>query len=175
MTWKLLQLIFPLLLFIVPTVLYKCSNRFMTRFYTAMLRSSAARKLYLQTLLIVMLLFHYIYVSGHFGEFGVLFSTILSGVLFSHKRAERWLRLLKAHRQLYFRMATFSMAMVAIPHLYTMAVTIAFFFWRQRSIRLHRCCTNGTIRRNRTHGEPTHSCLPTITFESSRNSVEICG
>jgi hypothetical protein len=125
MTWKLLQLIFPLLLFIVPTVLYKCGNRFMTRFYMAMLRSSAARKLYLQTLLIVLLLFHYIYVCGHFGEFGVLFSTILCGVLFSHKRAERWLRLLKAHRQLYFRMAVFSMAMAPIPHLYTMAVTIA--------------------------------------------------
>lgn len=91
-----------------------------------MLRSLAARKLYLQTLLIVLLLFHYVYVSGHFGEFGVLFSTILCGVLFSHKRAERWLRLLKAHLQLYFRMTVFSMAMVTIPHLYTMAVTIAF-------------------------------------------------
>lgn len=125
MTWILLQLIFPLLLFIVPTVLYKCGNRFMARFYMAMLRSSAARKLYLQTLLIVLLLFHYIYVCGHFGEFGVLFSTILCGILFSHKRAERWLCLLKAHRQLYFRMAVCSMAMVAIPHLYTMAVTIA--------------------------------------------------
>ena len=125
MTLILLQLIFPLLLFLVPITLYKCSSQFMTKFYTAMLRSSAARKLYLQTLLIVLLLFHYIYVSGHFGEFGVLFSTILCGVLFSHKRAERWLRLLKAHRQLYFRMAVFSMAMVAIPHLYTMAVTIA--------------------------------------------------
>lgn len=98
----------------------------MIRFYTAMLRSLAARKLYLQTLLIVLLLFHYVYVSGHFGEFGVLFSTILCGVLFSHKRAERWLRLLKAHRQLYFRMTVFSMAMVTVPHLYTMAVTIAF-------------------------------------------------
>ena len=126
MTWILLQLIFPLLLFLVPVTLYECGNRFMTRFYTAMLRSSAARKLYLQTLLIVLLLFHYVYVSGHFGEFGVLFSTILCGALFSHKRAERWLHLMKAHRQLYFRMAVFSMAMVAIPHLYTMAFTVAF-------------------------------------------------
>ena len=126
MTWILLQLIFPLLLLLVPVTLYKRGNRFMTRFYTAMLRSSAARKLYLQTLLIVLLLFHYVYVSGHFGEFGVLFSTILCGVLFSHKRAERWLHLMKAHRQLYFRMAVFSMAMVAIPHLYTMAFTVAF-------------------------------------------------
>ncbi len=126
MTWILLQLIFPLLLLLVPVTLYKRGNRFMTRFYMAMLRSSAARKLYLQTLLIVLLLFHYVYVSGHFGEFGVLFSTILCGALFSHKRAERWLHLMKAHRQLYFRMAVLSMAMVAIPHLYTMAVTVAF-------------------------------------------------
>jgi hypothetical protein len=126
MTWILLQLIFPLLLLLVPVTLYKRGNRFMTRFYMAMLRSSAARKLYLQTMLIVLLLFHYVYVSGHFGEFGVLFSTILCGALFSHKRAERWLHLMKAHRQLYFRMAVFSMAMVAIPHLYTMAFTVAF-------------------------------------------------
>ena len=126
MTWILLQLIFPLLLLLVPVTLYKRGNRFMTRFYMAMLRSSAARELYLQTLLIVLLLFHYVYVSGHFGEFGVLFSTILCGALFSHKRAERWLHLMKAHRQLYFRMAVLSMAMVAIPHLYTMAVTVAF-------------------------------------------------
>lgn len=125
MTWILLQLIFPLLLLLVPVTLYKRGNRFMTRFYMAMLRSSAARKLYLQTMLIVLLLFHYVYVSGHFGELGVLFSTILCGVLFLHKRAERWLRLLKAHRQLYFRMAVLSMAMVAM-HLYTMAVTVAF-------------------------------------------------
>lgn len=126
MTWILLQLIFPLLLLLVPVTLYKRGNRFMTRFYMAMLRSSAARKLYLQTMLIVLLLFHYVYVSGHFGEFGVLFSTILCGALFSHKRAERWLHLMKAHRQLYFRMAVLSMAMVSIPHLYTMAFTVAF-------------------------------------------------
>ena len=118
MTWIFLQLVFPLLLLIVPIVLYKSSNSYMTRFYIAMLRNKAARRLYLQTLLIVLLLFHYIYVSGHFGEFG--------GILFSHKRAERWLHLMKAHRQLYFRMAVLSMAMVAIPHLYTMAVTVAF-------------------------------------------------
>ena len=105
MTWILLQLVFPLLLLIVPLVLYKSSNSYMTRFYIAMLRNKAARRLYLQTLLIVLLLFHYIYVSGHFGEFGVLFSTILCGILFSHKRAERWLHLMKAHQQLYFRMA----------------------------------------------------------------------
>ena len=72
MTWILLQLVFPLLLLIVPLVLYKSSNSYMTRFYIAMLRNKAARRLYLQTLLIVLLLFHYIYVSGHFGEFIVL-------------------------------------------------------------------------------------------------------
>ncbi len=126
MTWNLLQLFFPLLLLLVPLTLYKSSNRYMAKFYMLMLRNKSARKLYLQMLLIVLLLFHYIYISGHFGEFGVLFSTILCGILFSHKRAERWLHLLKAHRQLFFRLAVLSMAMVAIPHLYTMAVTIGF-------------------------------------------------
>ena len=55
MTWILLQLVFPLLLLIVPLVLYKSSNSYMTRFYIAMLRNKAARRLYLQTLLIVLL------------------------------------------------------------------------------------------------------------------------
>lgn len=68
MTWIFLQLVFPLLLLFVPIVLYKSSNSYMTRFYIAMLRNKAARRLYLQTLLIVLLLFHYIYVSGHFGD-----------------------------------------------------------------------------------------------------------
>ena len=79
MTWNLLQLFFPLLLLLVPLTMYKSSNRYMAKFYMLMLRNKSARKLYLQMLLIVMLLFHYIYISGHFGEFGVLFSTILCG------------------------------------------------------------------------------------------------
>lgn len=49
MTWIFLQLVFPLLLLIVPIVLYKSSNSYMTRFYIAMLRNKAARRLYLQT------------------------------------------------------------------------------------------------------------------------------
>lgn len=175
MTWIFLQLVFPLLLLFVPIVLYKSSNSYMTRFYIAMLRNKAARRLYLQTLLIVLLLFHYIYVSGHFGEFGVLFSTILCGILFSHKRAERWLHLMKAHRQLYFRMAVLSMAMVAIPHLYTMAVTVAFLLLAATFYPTASSCTNGTTRKNRRNGEQTLVRLPNITFNSSLYCARRCG
>lgn len=126
MTWIILQMIFPAMLAISPIALYKCRYRFMAKFYVAMLRSGSARRLYAQTLLIVLLLFHYVYVCGHFGDFGSVLSTILCGAMFSNRRTERWLQMLKAHRQLYFRIAVFAMLIVAIPHLYTMAVTLAF-------------------------------------------------
>ena len=43
----------------------------MVRFYDAMIHSVKARKLYVQVVLILLLLFHYVYISGHVGEFGV--------------------------------------------------------------------------------------------------------
>ena len=140
MTWIVLQLAFPAMLAVLPMTLYKSRCNFMAKFYTAMLRSGSARRLYAQTLLIVLLLFHYVYVSGHFGDFGTLLSTILCGIMFSNRRTERWLQILKAHRQLYFRIAILAMLIVAIPHLYTMAVTLAChyliylyaMFWKSR-------------------------------------------
>ena len=119
-------MIFPAMLAILPMALYKCRYRFMAKFYVTMLRSGSVRRLYAQTLLIVLLLFHYVYVCGHFCDFGSGLSTILCGAMFSNRRTERWLQILKAHRQLYFRIAVFAMLIVAIPHLYTMAVTLTF-------------------------------------------------
>ena len=50
----------------------------MVRFYDAMIHSVKARKLYVQVVLILLLLFHYVYISGHVGEFGVFLSTARS-------------------------------------------------------------------------------------------------
>ena len=49
--------------FALSLALYKSRRPFMARFYTAMTRSAKARKLYVQVLLIVLLLFHYVYIS----------------------------------------------------------------------------------------------------------------
>lgn len=56
---------------------------FMVRFYDAMIHSVKARKLYVQVVLILLLLFHYVYISGHVGEFGVFFQ-LLSVPLYIH-------------------------------------------------------------------------------------------
>lgn len=64
----------------------------MARFYDKMVWSEKARRLYAHVLLIVLLLFHYVYTSGHPGEFGVVPSTIVCAAWASFRRADRWMR-----------------------------------------------------------------------------------
>ena len=65
MIWNILQLIFCTMLFAVPMALYKSNRPFMARFYNAMVYREKARRLYVQILLILLLLFHYVYACGH--------------------------------------------------------------------------------------------------------------
>ena len=60
----------------------------MVRFYDAMIHSVKARKLYVQVVLILLLLFHYVYISGHVGEFGVFLSTAICATIYSFRRAD---------------------------------------------------------------------------------------
>lgn len=46
MIWNILQLIFCIILFVLPLALYKSHRSFMVRFYDAMIHSVKARKLY---------------------------------------------------------------------------------------------------------------------------------
>lgn len=126
MIWIILQLIFCAIPFMVSLALYKSRRRFMATFYDAMTRSTKARKLYVQVLLILLLLFHYVYTSGHAGEFGVVLSTIVCAVMFSFKRVDRWLRSLLGRPRTFVRLALAALVIGFVPHLYTMAVTITY-------------------------------------------------
>lgn len=126
MIWIILQLIFCAIPFMLSLTLYKSRGQFMATFYDAMTRSTKARKLYVQVLLILLLLFHYVYTSGHPGEFGVLLSTIVCAVMFSFKRVDRWLRSLLDRPRTFVRLALAALVIGFVPHLYTMAVTIAY-------------------------------------------------
>ena len=64
----------------------------MVRFYDAMIHSVKARKLYVQVVLILLLLFHYVYISGHVGEFGVFLLTAICATIYSFSRADSLLR-----------------------------------------------------------------------------------
>lgn len=123
---NILQLLFCVLPFALPLALYKCRRPFMATFYHAMTRSAKARKLYVQVLLILLLLFHYVYTVGHPGEFGVLPSTALCAVLFSFKRADRWLRALCDRSRAFGTLSLVALAIGFMPHLYMTAVTAAY-------------------------------------------------
>ena len=77
MTWIILQFVFLAMPVVLPALLYRSRRYFMAKFYDKMIWSEKARRLYTHVLLIVLLLFHYVYTSGHPGEFGVVPSTIV--------------------------------------------------------------------------------------------------
>ena len=98
MTRFILQLIFLVPPVLLPLALYRSRRPFMSAFYCAMAQSHKARKLYTQVLVVLLLLFHYVYTNGQPGQFGAVLSTIVCAVLFSCRRADRWLR--KLHDQI---------------------------------------------------------------------------
>ncbi|MBR2946410.1 MAG: hypothetical protein IKC18_07030 [Bacteroidaceae bacterium] len=98
----------------------------MAIFYKTMLGIKTARKLYIQAILIFLLLFHYVFVSGHFGDYGVLLSTIPTLAFFSNRIADRLLHLLHKDRKGFVTMAMLVLAIMTVSHLYTMAVTLDF-------------------------------------------------
>lgn len=126
MTWIMLQSLFLPLSVVLMMSLYKSRRRFMTRFYEAMARNGKARKLYVQLLLVLLLLFHYAYANGHPGEFGIVLSTIICAAMFSTKRTDKWLRWLSDRPRRYVASALMALVFGFVPHLYTVAVTIAF-------------------------------------------------
>ena len=126
MIYDVIICVFHLLLIAVPMWLYRSERPFMAKFYLAMLRSENARKCYANILLVLLLLFHYVYVCGHPGDYGALLSTIFVAVLWSKKRTMRWLSQLHEERQLFFGLSLLTMAIVAVPHLYTLAMSLAF-------------------------------------------------
>lgn len=126
MTWNIIQFLFTALLVILPWCLYGRNGKRMTRFYWMMTGSETARKFYVQLLVVFLLVFHFVYVSGHPGEYGVLPSTALSVLLCPFKRADRWLHRIHEDRRAFASVVLAALAAGFIPHLYTMAVTVGF-------------------------------------------------
>ena len=126
MLLNILLLIFCVIPFGVSMSLYKNNKRFMATFYVAMARSGNARKLYVQVWLICLLLFHYVYACGHMGEFGILLSTGVCAAMFSFRRTDNWLRRLLDRPRAFVTLASGALVIGFVPHLYTLAITIAY-------------------------------------------------
>ena len=127
MTWIILEMIFSILLIVLPATLYYSNRPAMAKFYLRMVASSNARRLYVYCFLMVLLLYHFVYAGGHPDEWGVLFSTVLCAVLFSFKKADNLMRKLYYDKRKLFTMSIVVLAICAVPHLHTSAMTLAYF------------------------------------------------
>ena len=148
MIWIIIEFIFPALLIALPLSLYRSNRLFMAKFYLRMTASGNARKLYVRCMLILILLYHYIYAGGHFGEWGILVSTILCAILFPFKRADKWLAGLHEEQKRFF-----------------LAALLAFFFWLPCSIPLVTCCQNGKMKKPRNNGVRIPEHCPNTTID----------
>lgn len=98
----------------------------MEKFCLKMVASENARRLYVRCVLILILLYHYVYAGGHFGEWGIVVSTTICAILFSFKRTDKWLCRLHEERKIFFLIFLLALTSGAVPHLLTTAVVLAF-------------------------------------------------
>ena len=74
-------------------------------------------------ILFLLLLFHYVYASGHAGEFGILVSTVICAAMFSFKLADRCLSRLHDSMGLFAGISAITLVSCFEPYLYTTTVT----------------------------------------------------
>lgn len=123
---KILFLVFTAALFIVPMCLYKSRKSFMAKFYLRMTAQATARKFYRMVLLIILLSFHFLYLSVQFVPIDLLLSTLLIAAFYMKLDADRCLHALHEKRKAFCVVAIITLAFALTTHLYTTAVTLAF-------------------------------------------------
>ena len=121
----LLQFVFLVLPVILPMALYRSRRPFMAVFCRAMTGNALARKFYTQVLVALLLLFHYVYTTGHPGQFGTVLSAIVCAAMFSARRTDRWLRKLLDHPKAFVACGVFALAVCIVPQLFTLSVTVS--------------------------------------------------
>ena len=91
MITKILFIAFLSLLIIVPMVLYKSQRKLMANFCLRMTAQASARKLYRLVILIMLLTFHFLYLSVQTKEIGTLVSTLAFAIFFGFMDVDKWL------------------------------------------------------------------------------------
>ena len=135
MIWIIIEMLFLASFIILPMSLYRSNRLFMAKFYSRMAGSESAKKLHVPCMLVFLLLYHYVYESGHLGEWGVLISTIPCAVLFSFRRVDRWMHRLHENKKRFVMAALITLAIRALYHICTPRHSrLHFFFGPQCSI-----------------------------------------
>lgn len=142
MTYTVIHLLILSVLFFVPKFLYKSRHQFMARFCYRMVALVAARKLYRLALLITLLLYHYVFMSVHPYEVGVLVSTLLFAMFFGFADVDRSLHRLHEERKTFSVAGLSTVVFAFTPHLFTLAVSVALvllaaMFYPSQRILVH--------------------------------------
>lgn len=113
-------------LFFVPQWLHSKRHPFMHKFYLRMTALPTARKLYRLVLLIVLFVFHFLYLTAHGNDIGVVVSTIAFAIFFCLMDVDKWLHRLHEERKPFRIMVVGILVSAFVHHLFTLAVTAAF-------------------------------------------------
>lgn len=127
MIWIILHFIFLLIPVVVPVALYRNKGRIMTHFYLIMAMNIKARKFYVRFWLLLLLLFHYDSTFVIKDRLGIMLSTIFCIMMFSFKWSDRWMKDVHDRTRTVVILAIIALVAVAIPHLYTLSISIGLF------------------------------------------------
>lgn len=140
MVLKFSLLLFPVFLY-MPMAFYKKTGKCMTAFYYRMAFSENARKFYMLTLLIMLLLFHYLHHSVMNDIVTLIPSTALSMCLFSYCLTDRLFYLIKSRLRMFVVMLLAMLLATVFCHgMFPVVVTLGFFlhasiFYPSRKVR----------------------------------------
>ncbi len=126
MVSKLILLIFPVLLVVLPMLLYKNSSPTMMGVWLRMAYNTNGRKMAANILTLVIIFLHMTYYAAYPADMGIMLSTISVFVLLSTKRGVRLLQWLRNHRNFLLIGMALCMPICVVPGLFPSALSIAF-------------------------------------------------
>lgn len=128
MVLKFLLLLFPAILLYIPMAFYKKTGNCMTAFYYRMAFSENTRKFYMLTLLIMLLLFHYLHHSVMNDIVTLIPSTALSMCLFSYRLTDSMFYLINSRLRMFVAiLLAMILATVFCHGMFPFVVTLGFF------------------------------------------------
>lgn len=101
----------------------------MAKFCLRMTALVAARKLYRQILLILLYVFHFLYLCVHHNDVGIIGSTIAFVIFYLFMDVDRWLHRLHEECRFFFIIALTASVLAFTPHLFTMSATVSFILF----------------------------------------------
>ena len=126
MTAKLVFFIFPVLLVLLPVLLYKRYSPFMVKIWLRMIYDPSTRKMAANALAMILIFFHPAYYAVFPQDRGIMLSLPIVFFLFFTKLSVKTLMTIRRNRYLRWSMTLACLIMPFIPHLLPMAISMAF-------------------------------------------------